>query len=84
MNIEYLKRCIYQLMITHDISEKSRLYPVISTILKFTDNEKLAVTNALNDEIASTPAAIVDSAWNNITGIASSSFGSLFGSSSNT
>ncbi len=31
-------------------------------------------------EIASTPAAIVDSAWNNITGIASSSFGSLFGS----
>ena len=47
VNMEYLKNCIYRFMSTTEVSEKKRLFPVISTILKLTSNEKKQIEIAL-------------------------------------
>jgi len=47
VNMEYLKNCIYRFMSTNEVSEKKRLFPVISTILKLTSNEKKQIEIAL-------------------------------------
>lgn len=39
INMEYLKNCVLRFMSSKKISEKKRLYPVISTIFKFTEKE---------------------------------------------
>mmetsp|Transcript_21575 Transcript_21575/g.31377 ORF Transcript_21575/g.31377 Transcript_21575/m.31377 type:complete len:821 (-) Transcript_21575:125-2587(-) len=78
VNIEYLKKCVYRLMITKELSEKKRLYPVISVILKFTPQESTHVTKAIDEEISASTASVVDSTWVSISDMASSSIGGLF------
>jgi hypothetical protein len=80
VNIEYLKKCIYRLMVTKEISEKQRLYPVISAILKFTPQECQHVGKSIQEEVAAVSGSVVDSTWFNISDMATNSFGSLFGS----
>ena len=46
-NTEYLKNCVYRFMATSEHSERRRLAPVISTILKLTHAEKKTVETAL-------------------------------------
>jgi hypothetical protein len=46
-NTEYLKNCVYRFMATTEHSERKRLAPVISTILKLTSQEKKAIEQAL-------------------------------------
>jgi hypothetical protein len=75
LNIEYLKRCVYRLMVTKELSERRSLYPVISVILKFTPEEAASVTQAMEEELA---VAAGDGSW---TSLATHSFGSFFGSS---
>ena len=53
INIEYLKKCVYRLMVTKEDSERSRLYPVISTLLKFTPAEVRKVNAAIEDDLSS-------------------------------
>ena len=75
-NIEYLKKCVYRLMVTKQISERSRLYPVISTLLKFTPVETREVNAAIQEEVAASEYTIGSSAsWLS----ASSTIGGLFG-----
>lgn len=38
--MEYLKNCVYKYMSSNELSEKKRLYPVICTLLKLTNQEK--------------------------------------------
>jgi len=75
-NIEYLKKCVFRLMVTKEVSERSRLYPVISMLLKFTPAETREVTSAIQDEVAASDYTLGSSAsW--LT--ASSTLGGLFG-----
>lgn len=57
-------------MITDEITEKQRLYPVISTILKFTPNEINNVNKSINLLIASKN----DNSWFGFADISSNSF----------
>jgi UDP-N-acetylenolpyruvoylglucosamine reductase len=75
LNIEYLKRCVYRLMVTKELSERRSLYPVISVILKFTPQEAANVSQTMEEELAD---AAGDSSW---TRLATNSFGSFFGNS---
>lgn len=74
INIEYLKKCVYRLMVTKELSEKSRLYPVISMILKFTPDETRRVTESIEEQVAGAGlvGSVVDTTWVN-------SIGSFFG-----
>jgi GRIP domain len=47
-NTEYLKNCVYRFMATTEHSERKRLAPVISTILKLTSQEKRHIDYALS------------------------------------
>jgi len=47
VNMEYLKTCVYRFMASTELSEKKRLYPVISTILRLTTQEKTAIESAM-------------------------------------
>lgn len=49
INIEYLKKCVYRLMITRELSEKSRLYPVIIALLNFTPQEKVSLQHVIDE-----------------------------------
>ena len=72
-NTEYLKNCVYRFMATTEHSERRRLAPVISTILKLTSQEKRTIDTALaagDSEEMDTLATI---------GAFTSSFGSFFG-----
>lgn len=57
-------------MITNEITEKQRLYPVISTILKFTPNE----INNVNKSINFLKASHNDNSWFGFADISSNSF----------
>lgn len=46
INMEYLKNCIFKYMCSTELSERKRLYPVISTILKLTSQELALIENA--------------------------------------
>ena len=46
-NTEYLKNCVYRFMASTEHSERKRLAPVISTILKLTSQEKKQIEYAL-------------------------------------
>lgn len=48
-NMEYLKNCVFKFMSSTDFSERRRLYPVISTVLKFTSQEMKAVEAAFRE-----------------------------------
>ncbi|CAE7682136.1 unnamed protein product, partial [Symbiodinium microadriaticum] len=50
VNMEYLKKCVYRLMVTKELSERSRLYPVISTILNFTPAEARSVAERMEEQ----------------------------------
>jgi len=60
-NMEYLKNCIYRFMATTENSERRRLYPVISTILKLTSSEKTAIEVALATAEEADPSNVVSS-----------------------
>lgn len=68
VNMEYLKNCIYRFMATTEISEKLRLFPVISTILKLTSDEQATIEGALRASEAE-----------EILGVSVSSLGAFFG-----
>ncbi len=70
VNIEYLKKCVYRLMVTKELSEKKRLYPVISVILKFTPQETVNVNRSIEEVVA----AESDGSW-----FTPPTLGSLFG-----
>ena len=53
-NTEYLKNCVFRFMATSEHSERRRLAPVISTILKLTHAEKKTIETALIAESSST------------------------------
>ena len=57
-------------MITNEITEKQRLYPVISTILKFTPNEIQNVNKSINQIIASNN----ETSWFGFTDLSTNSF----------
>lgn len=65
-------------MSSSDLSEKKRLYPVISTILKLTPNEVKAVEHALR--MSEQRENELQNTLNNIGTFATSSFGGLWGS----
>lgn len=71
INIEYLKRCVYRLMVTKELTEKRSLYPVISVLLKFTPQEAASVAKSIEEDLA---VASGDGSWSRI----SNSIGSLF------
>jgi hypothetical protein len=80
MNIEYLKKCVYRLMVTKELSERSRLYPVISMLLKFTPIETREVTAAIEEEVKSSEYLIGNIGVSPATWLsASSTLGGLFG-----
>jgi len=47
INMEYLKTCVYRFMASTELSERKRLFPVISTIMKLTSQEKATIEAAL-------------------------------------
>lgn len=49
LNVEYLKNCIFRFMATTEHSEKKRLFPVISTILGLTSEEKSTIKVTLDE-----------------------------------
>lgn len=55
VNMEYLKTCVYRFMATTELSERKRLYPVISTIMKLTSHEKTSIEAALATAEAQEP-----------------------------
>ena len=73
-NTEYLKNCVFRFMATSEHSERRRLAPVISTILKLTHAEKKTIESALLASEANDMGALG--------AMATTSFGSLFGFSS--
>jgi hypothetical protein len=82
MNIEYLKTCVYRLMVTKEVSERSRLYPVISVLLKFTPAETREVSATIAEEVAASSSSMLSmggvvspAAWLS----ASSTLGGMFG-----
>ena len=81
MNIEYLKKCVYRLMVTKEISERSRLYPVISMLLKFTPEETREVTGTIQEEVAAAGSLMagVSGGGPGVWLSASSALGGLFG-----
>jgi hypothetical protein len=67
INMEYLKNCIFKFMNTFEISEKKRLYPVIATILKFTNLEKKQIEDSLSTiENNASNANTFDSFWGSV------------------
>jgi hypothetical protein len=50
LNTEYLKKCIYRYMASTEHSERLRLFPVVSTILKFTPAEVKLISSVLENE----------------------------------
>ena len=66
-NTEYLKNCVYHFMAAKEHSERRRLAPVISTILKLTAQEKKAIDSALqlseSNDLGGTIGAITSSSW---------------------
>ena len=67
-NTEYLKNCVYRFMAAREHSERRRLAPVISTILKLTSQEQKAIDTALLSSEANDIGEIT-------TSVASSLFG---------
>ncbi len=47
INMEYLKNCIVRFMSSTEISEKKKIFPAISTILKFTQHENETISLAI-------------------------------------
>ena len=76
-NTEYLKNCVYHFMAAKEHSERRRLAPVISTILKLTAQEKKAIDSALqlseSNDLGGTIGAITSSSWGNLFGYSSPS-----------
>ena len=76
-NTEYLKNCVYHFMAAKEHSERRRLAPVISTILKLTAQEKKAIDAALqlseSNDLGGTIGAITSSSWGNLFGYSSPS-----------
>lgn len=68
-------------MSTSEISEKKRLSPVISTLLKLTKEEKTVIDNVLREEEAADDDLVALSTLGS--SIESFFGGSIFGSSSN-
>jgi hypothetical protein len=61
LNAEYLKKCIYRFMASTEHSEKLRLFPVVSTILKFTAAEVKIIATVLENERNFAPEAAISS-----------------------
>jgi len=76
-NTEYLKNCVYHFMAAKEHSERRRLAPVISTILKLTAQEKKAIDAALqlseSNDLGGTIGALTTSSWGNLFGYSSPS-----------
>lgn len=80
LNTEYLKKCIYRFMASTEHSEKLRLFPVVSTILKFTPAEVKLIASVLeNESNFSSEAAI--SSLSSLAQVSSSWTSMLFGGS---
>lgn len=77
INMEYLKNCVYKYMISIELSEKKRLYPVIATILKLTNHEISMIENAYNQNEQRDNE--FEQTINSISSFATSSFGKLWG-----
>jgi GRIP domain len=75
VNMEYLKNCVYRFMATTEHSERKRLAPVISTILKLTSQERRNIQVALS----ANDVEEVEAALTSLGAIATSSLQSLFG-----
>ena len=74
-NTEYLKNCVYRFMATTEFSERRRLAPVISTILKLTTQEKKAIEAAL----VASESNDIGSIGTMASTMATSTFGGLLG-----
>ena len=68
-NMEYLKNCVWRFMATTDMSEKKRLWPVISTILNFTSTERAQIDLALQDMEAGATIDITSSITNTVSSL---------------
>ena len=68
-NMEYLKNCVCRFMTTTEMSEKKRLFPVISTILNFTTSERQQIILALNDMEAGATIDIAASISHSVTSL---------------
>jgi chromosome segregation ATPase len=68
-NMEYLKNCVCRFMATTEMSEKKRLFPVISTILNLTTSERQQIMLALNDMEAGAAIDIAASISNSVTSL---------------
>jgi len=77
INMEYLKNCVFKYMVSIELSEKKRLYPVIATILKLTNHEILMIESAFNQNEQRDYE--FEQTINSISSFASSSFGKLWG-----
>lgn len=77
INMEYLKNCVFKYMVSIELSEKKRLYPVIATILKLTNHEILMIESAFNQNEQRDNE--FEQTINSISSFASSSFGKLWG-----
>lgn len=74
VNTEYLKNCIVKFMGSNDVSERQRLFPVISTIMDFTAEERSYIqskTGIMNKSIETIP---IDVSWTNLSTYANSLF----------
>ena len=80
--MEYLKNCVFKFMSSTEFSEKKRLYPVISMILKLTAEETKLIENTLLVDESAGSAEIATGTINSIGALASTSFESLFGKGS--
>ena len=69
LNMEYLKNCVCRFMTTTEMSEKKRLFPVISTILNFTTSERQQIILALNDMEAGATIDIAASISHSVTSL---------------
>ena len=82
VNTEYLKNCIFKYMITTDPIDKLRLSNVVCAVLKLTDKEKAAVKEVLDRESSSLVSVGMDESLTSIASLATTSFESLFGTTS--
>ena len=76
LNFEYLKQCVFKLMISGDPTEKARIYPVLALILKFTPAETRRITEEV-DVLMNSNKQIVDTGW--LGGIVNSTASSISG-----
>lgn len=65
-NMEYLKNCVWRFMATTEMSEKKRLFPVISTILNFTSSERQQIHISLQELEAGATIDIAASISNSV------------------